>query len=66
MTLSLFVGNAIKDLVCSPRPLGLAYGRQRLKFLAADSSDEEVQLNAKVGQHRSVLQSLKRRNVPGS
>lgn len=49
MTLSLFVGNAIKDLVCSPRPLGLAYGRQRLKFLAADSSDEEVQLNAKVG-----------------
>ncbi|PRW39349.1 lipid phosphate phosphatase delta [Chlorella sorokiniana] len=47
MTLSLFVGNAIKDLVCSPRPLGLAYGRQRLKFLAADSSDEEVQLNAK-------------------
>ena len=49
MTLSLLVGNAIKDLVCSPRPLGLAYGRQRLKFLAADSSDEEVQLNAKVG-----------------
>lgn len=55
MTLSLFVGNAIKDLVCSPRPLGLAYGRQRLKFLAADSSDEEVQLNAKVGRCGTLL-----------
>jgi hypothetical protein len=47
MTLCLYVGNAIKDLVCAPRPLGLTYGAQRLKFLGA--SDEEVQLNAKVG-----------------
>lgn len=47
MTLALYVGNAIKDLVSSPRPLGLSYGTQRLRFLGA--SDEEVQLNAKVG-----------------
>ena len=46
MTLCLYVGNAIKDLVCAPRPLGLSYGAQRLKLLGA--SDEEVQLNAKV------------------
>ena len=46
MTLCLYVGNAIKDLVSSPRPLGVAYGREKLKFLGA--SDEEVELNAKV------------------
>lgn len=47
MSLALYVGNAIKDLVCSPRPLSVSYGRERLKFLGA--SDEEVELNAKVG-----------------
>lgn len=46
MTLSLYVGNAIKDLVSSPRPLGVPYGRQRLRFLGG--SDEETELNAKV------------------
>ncbi|EFN52812.1 hypothetical protein CHLNCDRAFT_138478 [Chlorella variabilis] len=45
MALALYVGNAIKDLVCSPRPLSVSYGKQRLKFLGA--SDEEVELNAK-------------------
>lgn len=47
MTLALYVGNAIKDLVCSPRPLGVPYGRQRLRLLGAQG--EEAELNAKVG-----------------
>ncbi|PSC73444.1 lipid phosphate phosphatase delta [Micractinium conductrix] len=45
MSLALYVGNAIKDLVCAPRPLGVAYGKQKLQFLGA--SDEEIELNAK-------------------
>lgn len=45
MALAVYVGNAIKDLVCAPRPLGLSYGRQRLLFLGG--SDEEVEKNAK-------------------
>lgn len=46
MTLALYVGNAIKDLVCSPRPLGVSYGKQRLRLLGAQG--EEAELNAKV------------------
>ncbi len=46
MTLALYVGNAIKDLVCSPRPLGVPYGKQRLRLLGAQG--EEAELNAKV------------------
>ncbi|KAL4440217.1 hypothetical protein ABPG75_003218 [Micractinium tetrahymenae] len=45
MTLALYVGNAIKDLVCSPRPLGVPYGKQRLRLLGAQG--EEAELNAK-------------------
>ena len=47
MSLCLYVGNAMKDLVCSPRPLAVAYGRQRLKLLG--EGGEEAELNAKVG-----------------
>lgn len=48
MALCLYVGNAIKDLVCAPRPLGVAYGRERLKFLGG--SDTEALVNSKVLQ----------------
>lgn len=45
MTLTLYVGNAMKDLVSAPRPLGVSYGNARLSFLGKGS--EEVNLNAK-------------------
>ena len=45
MTLTLYVGNAMKDLVSAPRPLGLQYGEARLSFLGKGS--EEANLNAK-------------------
>ena len=44
MTLTLYVGNAMKDLVCAPRPLGLRYGKARLAYLGKGS--EEAELNA--------------------
>ena len=44
MTLTLYVGNAMKDLVCAPRPLGVNYGKARLSFLGKGS--EETNLNA--------------------
>lgn len=47
MSLCLYVGNAIKDLVCAPRPLQVAYGREKLKLLGGHST--EVEVNAKVG-----------------
>ena len=46
MTLTLYVGNAMKDLVCGPRPLGLRYGKARLKELGKGSG--EAQKNAMV------------------
>lgn len=48
MALCLYVGNAIKDLVCAPRPLQVAYGREKLKFFGGSSREEEA--NSKVGQ----------------
>ncbi|KAG7670509.1 hypothetical protein KSW81_003071 [Nannochloris sp. 'desiccata'] len=45
MTLTLYVGNAMKDLVSAPRPLGVSYGKARLSFLAKGS--EEQNINAK-------------------
>lgn len=45
MTLTLYVGNAMKDLVSAPRPLGLKYGKARLSYLGKGS--EEAELNAK-------------------
>lgn len=45
MNLSLYVGNAMKDLVSAPRPLGVSYGAARLAFLG--SGTEEATLNAK-------------------
>lgn len=48
MALCLYVGNAIKDLVCAPRPLNVAYGKEKLKFLGANYT--EVLINSKVGQ----------------
>jgi hypothetical protein len=47
MTLTLYVGNAMKDLVCAPRPMGLKHGKARVKALGAGS--EEAAQNAKVG-----------------
>lgn len=52
MTLALYVGNALKDLLSAPRPLGLPYGRQKLLLLSGGS--EEAELNAKA---RSSLRS---------
>lgn len=46
MTLTLYVGNAMKDLVSAPRPLGLQYGGARLKLLGKAS--KEASLNAQV------------------
>ena len=46
MSLCLYVGNAIKDLVCAPRPLQVPYGKEKLKFLGGQSTDAEV--NSKV------------------
>lgn len=45
MALALYAGNAMKDLVSSPRPLGLKYGEVRLSHLS--TSSEETQKNAK-------------------
>lgn len=39
MTLTLYVGNALKDLLASPRPLNIKYGRQRIKPLGSDSTE---------------------------
>lgn len=33
MTLTLYVGNAIKDLIAAPRPMGLKYGKEKLKLI---------------------------------
>jgi hypothetical protein len=46
MAMCLYVGNAIKDLVCAPRPLQVAYGREKLRFLGRRSSEDEM--NSKV------------------
>jgi hypothetical protein len=54
LSLTMYVGNAIKDLVGAPRPLGLQYGKERLKMgrervkVLSTRSVEEVNLNAKV------------------
>lgn len=45
MTLTLYVGNAMKDLVSAPRPISLRYGHQRLAFLGGGS--EEAEKNSK-------------------
>lgn len=45
MAATLFVGNAIKDLVSAPRPLSLEYGVEKLRFLTGSS--EEAEKNAK-------------------
>lgn len=45
MTLSLTVGNAMKDLVSGPRPLGLKHNGYRVKHLG--NSSEETEKNAK-------------------
>jgi membrane-associated phospholipid phosphatase len=45
MSLTLYVGNAMKDLVCAPRPLNVAYGRAKLAFSGIGSG--EADLNAK-------------------
>ncbi|GAB4814216.1 hypothetical protein N2152v2_001262 [Parachlorella kessleri] len=42
MALCLYVGNAIKDLVCAPRPLQVPYGKEKLKLLAGQSTEAEV------------------------
>lgn len=44
MTITLYVGNAMKDLVSSPRPLGLQYGDVRLSHLC--TSTEEAKKNS--------------------
>jgi membrane-associated phospholipid phosphatase len=44
MAITLYVGNAMKDLVSSPRPLGLRYGSVRLVHIATLS--EETKKNA--------------------
>lgn len=44
MTVTLYVGNALKDLVSAPRPLGLKYGSIRLSHLCTES--EEARKNA--------------------
>lgn len=44
MTVSLYVGNAMKDLVCAPRPLGLKFGRVKVSCLC--SSEVETGKNA--------------------
>jgi hypothetical protein len=41
MALTLYVGNAMKDLVSAPRPLGVKYGRERLKLLG-NSKGEKI------------------------
>ena len=44
MAFTLYIGNAMKDLVGSPRPLGCGKGREKLDFLGNGS--EETLLNA--------------------
>ena len=44
MATTLYVGNAMKDLVSSPRPLGLKYGNVRLVHISTAS--EETKKNA--------------------
>lgn len=44
MTVSLYAGNAMKDLVCAPRPLGLKFGRVKVSCLC--SSEVETEKNA--------------------
>jgi len=44
MAITLYVGNAMKDLVSSPRPLGLKYGNVRLVNIS--TSSEETRKNA--------------------
>lgn len=44
MSLCMFVGNAMKDLVCSPRPFGTPYGATLVKCLG--SAHEEAKKNA--------------------
>lgn len=44
MAITLYVGNAMKDLVSSPRPLGLRYGNIRLIHIS--TSSEEAKKNA--------------------
>jgi membrane-associated phospholipid phosphatase len=39
MTLTLYVGNAIKDLIASPRPLNIKYGRQKIKALGSQGTE---------------------------
>lgn len=59
MAATLFVGNAIKDLLSAPRPLSVEYGVEKLRFLTGSS--EEAEKNAKVlaqrgaglGRHRA-------------
>lgn len=45
MSLCVYVGNAIKDLVCAPRPLAVAYAKEKLKFLGGNHTEAKV--NAK-------------------
>jgi len=42
MTLTIYVGNAMKDLVSAPRPFALKYGKARLLAMRTD----EEKLNA--------------------
>lgn len=56
MALALYVGNAMKDLLSAPRPLGLPYGRQKLLLLSGGS--EEAELNAKVRRRCRGLRAL--------
>lgn len=44
MTLTLYVGNSMKDLVCAPRPINVSYGKERLRFLGG--TGEEVEKNS--------------------
>lgn len=44
MALSLYVGNALKDLVCGPRPFQTPFGATQVKCLG--STHEEARKNA--------------------
>jgi membrane-associated phospholipid phosphatase len=39
MALCLYVGNAMKDLACAPRPRGVAYGATRVRLLGPAGAD---------------------------
>ncbi|KFM24438.1 Dihydrosphingosine 1-phosphate phosphatase YSR3 [Auxenochlorella protothecoides] len=45
MALSMYVGNAMKDLVCGPRPIGLVHRDSTIRFLG--KGHEEAEQNAK-------------------